>query len=384
MNPKLQQIRKHAQASFPERSSVVDGSLSAMLAGEHVLIIGPPGTAKSAIARYLSKGIGAAYFERLMTKFSTPEELFGPPSLKGLENDKFMRITTGKLPEAEIAFVDEVFKSNSAILNSLLTVMNERLFHNDGAVVRCPLVTLFGASNELPEGRELEALFDRFLVRYSVDYLVRASNFRAVITSPVAVAPPAALTMAELQQEQVDAAQVKVGTDTIDAIVQVRDQLKAEGLVASDRRWKQSVRLIQASAYLDGGIETCPEDLQLLADVLWRDPKDRAVIAKVLGKVADPAAAQALEIVDAARELVTKLQEKAKGSSADYVGAAAKAMATMKDQLKKLRKVKLSAGRRATKTIGEAEAEINGFQQDLMAIVTQGYGLTSEPAEPKE
>jgi MoxR-like ATPase len=141
-----------------------------VLAGEHVLLLGPPGTAKSALVRAIAQAFGGTYFERLLTKFSTPEELFGPISLKALEQDRYQRVTAGKLPEAEFAFVDEVFKANSAILNSLLTAMNERLFHNDGAPTQMPLVALFGASNELPEGKELEALFDRFLLRFDVQY----------------------------------------------------------------------------------------------------------------------------------------------------------------------------------------------------------------------
>ncbi|HTP29485.1 MAG TPA: AAA family ATPase, partial [Anaeromyxobacteraceae bacterium] len=125
---------------------------------------GSPGTAKSALARTISRAFQAAYFERLVTKFTTPEELFGPISLKALEQDHYRRVTAGMLPEAQIAFIDEIWKANSAILNALLAVMNERVFHNDGAPCTCPLITLFGASNELPDGKELEATFDRFLL----------------------------------------------------------------------------------------------------------------------------------------------------------------------------------------------------------------------------
>jgi len=112
------------------------------------------------------------------------QELFGPISLQGLAQDRFVRLTAGKLPEAEFAFVDEIFKSNSAVLNALLSIINERVFHNDGAPVRCPLVSLFAASNELPEGKELEALFDRFLLRFDVGYLLVAANLRGVLVGP--------------------------------------------------------------------------------------------------------------------------------------------------------------------------------------------------------
>src|SRR6476620_7309453 len=169
--PAIQALRNSLVSRFPERETVIDGTLCAVLASEHVLLLGPPGTAKSALARAIAQAFSGEYFERLLTKFSTPEELFGPISLKALERDEFSRVISGKLPEAEFAFVDEIFKANSAILNSLLTLVNERVFHDDGVPVRVPLVTMFGASNELPEGKELEALFDRFILRFEVNYL---------------------------------------------------------------------------------------------------------------------------------------------------------------------------------------------------------------------
>src|SRR6476646_691222 len=147
MKPTPQDVRTELVAAFPERETVIDGALAATVAGEHVLLLGPPGTGKSALVRALAAVFQGRYFEALLTKFSTPEELFGPISLKALEQDRFERVVAGKLPEAEFAFVDECFKANSAILNSLLTLINERVFHNDGQPVKVPLVTMFGASN---------------------------------------------------------------------------------------------------------------------------------------------------------------------------------------------------------------------------------------------
>ena len=123
----LQQLRQDLAAQFPERREIIEGALYALLSSESVLLLGPPGTGKSSLVRAVAQAFGARYFERLLTKFSTPEEIFGPVSLRALENDRYTRVTTDKLPEAEIAVIDETFKANSAILNSLLTLMNERL-----------------------------------------------------------------------------------------------------------------------------------------------------------------------------------------------------------------------------------------------------------------
>src|ERR1700730_14174136 len=216
MNQPFQQLRSELATRFPERKNVIDGALCSILAGEHVLLLGPPGTAKSALARAIAQAFSGIYFERLLTKFSTPEELFGPVSLKALENDKFARVVQGKLPAAEFAFVDEIFKATSAILNSLLALVNERVFHNDGAPIQCPLVTLFGASNELPEGKELEALFDRFLLRFDVGYLLRPANLKAVMLAPDPVLP-AVQTMDVLRRAQKEASPVKLTDATVDA-----------------------------------------------------------------------------------------------------------------------------------------------------------------------
>ena len=144
----IQQLHADLNTRFPERKDVIAGALATVLAGEHVLLLGPPGTAKSALVRAIAVAFGGTYFERLLTKFSTPEELFGAISLKALEQDRFARVVAGKLPEADFAFVDEIFKANIAILNSLLTPLNERIFHNDGRPLICPLISIAGCATE--------------------------------------------------------------------------------------------------------------------------------------------------------------------------------------------------------------------------------------------
>jgi MoxR-like ATPase len=371
---KLQALRADLVARFPERQNVIDGALASVLAGEHVLLLGPPGTAKSALARAIAKAFGGSYFERLLTKFSTPDELFGPVSLKALEQDRFERVIAGKLPEAEFVFIDETFKANSAILNSLLTLMNERIYHNDGLPLVCPLVTMFGASNELPEGRELEAMFDRFLVRFDVQYLVQLSNLRAVLLAPDPVIS-AHLTMEELLAAQAEVAKVTVTEETVDGLISIREGCQSEGIIASDRRWKKALKLVRASAYMLGSMKTTPEDLHILVDSLWREPKERNKVARIVGQQSDPVGTVANEILEAARETAQRMVTLKKKGRAEYIGAAAQAIDQFVEQKNKLVELSKTGGKRAKVVIADAQREIQGMHAEAARVAMEGLGM---------
>ncbi|KAK9817098.1 hypothetical protein WJX72_009532 [[Myrmecia] bisecta] len=310
---------QNVQAGLLERETEVRLLLLAALAGEHLLLLGPPGTAKSELSRRLSRLTGGKYFERLLTRFSVPEELFGPLSMKGLENDEYVRQIAGYLPTAEVAFIDEIFKANSAILNALLTLLNERLFDNGNQRFTVPLLCLVGASNELPESEELDALYDRFLLRRSVAQ-VSSSQLAALARLASGSANPAAhvsdngantavvathagdLTMEEFRSTAGSAYRaVELPQSVIDILTSVRDYLqdKCEPPVyVSDRRFMKAVNLLQVAAYADGREVINEYDCLLLEYVFGNRPDDaQKVRAYVLETIASDPGLQQTELV---------------------------------------------------------------------------------------
>src|SRR5258708_15116951 len=196
---------------FVGRDEVIDLIALALVAGEHLFASGPPGTAKSALIRQFAAAVRGNYFEYLLTRFSEPNEIFGPIDLAKLRDGTVATVTAGMLPEAEFAFLDELFNANSAILNNLLTVLNERVYRRGAERHDLPLLSFFSASNHLPDDDALKALFDRFLLRCHVDQLPRAAMPR-LLTAGWALERPQPL------QATVTAGELRRLTDAVYAV----------------------------------------------------------------------------------------------------------------------------------------------------------------------
>jgi MoxR-like ATPase len=266
-----------------------------------LLLLGKPGTAKSEIGRRLGILVKGRFFERLVTRFSVPEELFGPLSLRGLEQDEYRRQTDGYLPTATVAFVDEIFKANSAVLNSLLTLLNERTFDNGSQRVRVPLLCLIGASNELPEDEQLDALYDRFLLRRNVQQ-VSADGLLQLLSASSRSMQHFAHADAIMLQRLFDVgtlAQIRrdahANTNVPDAVHHVlrdvRTWLHRSGMNnVSDRRMTRAVRMLQVAAYTSGRRQVTLQDCLLLEHVLWSHPDHASVVRAWLVDRITPAA----------------------------------------------------------------------------------------------
>ncbi|MDN4607695.1 AAA family ATPase [Sporosarcina highlanderae] len=281
---KLDEIIKAFNAKFYEREAEVEAILVALLSRQHILLIGPSGTAKSALAVELAKTIqDTNYFQWLLTRFSTPEELFGPLSLKELEHGEYKRNTHKKMPEANLVFLDEIFKANSAILNSLLTLINERVFYNNGTPKKVPLMTVIGASNEYPEeGEGLEALFDRFLLRFEFNYLADDNNFISMMKDAGQLEQMPTMTMEQLLGLQNMTDRVVIENEVYTAISKIRNELKDEGIRPSDRRFKQSLSILKARALIRKRRVVLIEDIIILENALWETADQKETVSVII------------------------------------------------------------------------------------------------------
>lgn len=293
-----------------ERRHEIRTAIVALVAGVHVFYLGVPGVAKSLLIDRLLTYIGGAHgFKVLMSRFTTPEEVFGPVSLKGLEDDRFERKLEGYLAESEIGFLDEGFKANSSILNALLWIINERQYRHGQNVIDVPLSTLFLASNELPEDDSLGALYDRLLFRHEVKPVRDQGNFLRMLRTVRPTNPQPLLTWEDVITAKAEAKQVIVPDMVYDAIATLRRNLKDAGLEPTERRFVESMKVIKACAWLDGRDTADVEDLRPLQHVFWDQPDQSSTVDKIVLAIANPLDNEARALLEEVEKLERSLED---------------------------------------------------------------------------
>ena len=295
-----------------EKETEISLSLLAALAGESIILLGPPGVAKSMVARQLKTAFKDAHsFEYLMSRFSTPDEIFGPVSIQKLKSsDTYERAVEGYLPTADVVFLDEIWKAGPAIQNTLLTVINEKLFRNGNKEMHLPLKLLVAASNELPaKGEGLEALWDRFVIRIESRPIKKESNFRAMLLDSHADFSGSTgglghadfannadfselkITGEEYAEWSENINKIGVKEEVLDVISVIRKSLRAvnvdeaaerRNIYVSDRRWKNIARLLRTSAFMQDREEVDCCDLLPIYHCLWQEPEERDAIRTIV------------------------------------------------------------------------------------------------------
>lgn len=286
-----------AADGLKERGEIVAGALLAVLSGQSVFFYGPPGTAKSLIARRLSGCFkSSVFFECLMNRFTTPEEIFGPVSIRELKTeDRYVRKTDGFLPSADFGFLDEIWKSSPAILNTLLTILNERKFRNGDKVEDVPLKAIVAASNEIPQpGQGLEALYDRFIMRFAVPPVRTRRAFESLLGSgsvgtAVDIAEEDKVSNEEWAALVADIAGVGVSKEALNVIhavrvkIQKRNAEKPESQIyVSDRRWMKAIGVAKTAAAICGRKDVMPVDTLILPDCIWSKDDERDEVQKMV------------------------------------------------------------------------------------------------------
>lgn len=293
LRDRINHLIKAISAGMYEREEIIAVSLLAALCGQNTFLYGPPGTAKSLISRRLACAFhNPAYFEYLMNRFSTPEEVFGPVSIKALKEDRYTRKTDSYLPRADFAFLDEIWKSSPAILNTLLTLINERIFKNGETIEQVPLKALLAASNETPDiNQGLEALYDRFIVRLMVQPISKLQHFEQLLNSKPSSAEANVPEELRIKPDewnswlqQIHA--VTLSSETLTIIHLIREKLaeldQSNMVYVSDRRWQRVAILMKAAAFFNGRMKTNHSDALLLQHALWTHADNYLVVQEIV------------------------------------------------------------------------------------------------------
>lgn len=378
LQDKFDDLKKVLNVELVERREEISAAVLATLSETSLFMLGQPGVAKSMLPdRMFSYISGATHFDILMTRFTEPPEMFGPQSLKGLKEDRFVRQTDGYLPTATSAMIDEIWKSNSAILNSLLWILNERKYRHDREIIPVPLKVMFCASNELPQDESLNALYDRIMFRFVVQPVRDQSNFIKMLNTRRPDSPPPILTWEDVETAQRQVRQVDVPMAVLEALGDLRRELKEMGIEPSERRFVNSLKIVRAAAWLDDCTEADTEHLRPLEHVLWMLQEQRPEVSKLILAKANPLENEANKLLQDIGKLEQQLNNVKSDDEKQRVGNEVNGkLRRAKAELDDLRK-RSGNSRRRSERIDEVQDRLAAMTDRVLIEI---FGFSAEEA----
>lgn len=362
------------QGDLVDREEEIESAMLAVIGRVHLFLLGGPGIAKSYLLdRFCAYVHGAKVFGEQLDKFMVPDLLYGQRSLLAMKEDRVVFRTEGFLPTADIVRLGECFKGSSAILQTLLTAINERKFKNDGVWQRIPLSSVFADSNELPQSEELGPLWDRLIIRRVVAETTNPESLLRILKLDPDPSPTPILSWTDVQRAQVLAATLPITDAAYEAVIDIRQKLKTLNISPTPRRLREAQKVMRAAAFLAGASSVEVEHLECLVDVCWERPEQRRDVARIVLDVTSPGQKAAIDLADSVAGLVSQFDDAMKLPPGDERDAL---LLVVQRELKRAREmaknISTTATGRALLSLQATEGTIAGLAD---RVVREGFGL---------
>lgn len=359
----IKRAKNELGAAYPERSDFIEAIFLALLTKEHVFVLGPPGTAKSALASTVGRRVlqGVEYFEVLLNSYTSDQSVLGPVNIKSLRDEGVLRRNIkGYLPTAHIAMLDEIGRLPPGAGAPLLSILNERKVHEvhgDQSWIDAPLWTAICASNSALTPEEIQALYDRLLLRVVVQPIQDPDTLEGLLMSGGEGGPLTQIDIADFEAAQAAVQEVELTSEMAGVVVAFKEELAKHGITASDRRWVKSIAVLKANAWLEGRTEVSSEDMPCLAHVMWSTEDQRALVRTASRSAVHPLMRELVELEDSLNKALLEHGKSSKANDANTSSAA--------------------RGTKFGETISKIGASLSAAEQLLNKFVAAGHDPTS-------